>query len=447
MGERQLHSGRIETGIIAASELLVIDSTSAPDLRGERLGHFEIIPDGSVLLGDGTILWVGPTSALRTVVPTGQSFPCIDARGLTVTPGLIDAHSHLVFGGTREDEFDARIRGKGYLEIAQAGGGIKRTVQLTRAASESELFALGRERLQEILSLGITTLEVKSGYGLDQETEFKMLRVARELAEAQPVEIVTTFLGAHEIPPGIPKESYVNEIEQVMLPEVVRQDLAEFCDIFVEQGVYTPDDAVRILGKAREYGLKAKIHADQMSDSDGAALAVSLQAISADHLNYTNPEGQAALAASRCIGVLLPGSDFFLGLPHYPPARKMIEAGVAVALATDFNPGSCMTYNLPLIMTVACTQMRMSPTEVFGAVTLNAARALDRSETIGSLAPGKQADLVLFSCPNHKLISYHFGKNHVHTVIKKGKVVYGPSRLLAYNDMLQQLNHPTHGDE
>lgn len=431
----------IEMAIVNAAQVLAVDCSGLKNLRGDSLRGPLVIPDGAVAIGGGTILWTGSSRDLAALLPTDRPMRLIDARGCLVTPGLIDSHTHLIFGGTREDEFESRIAGISYQEIARAGGGIKRTVRQTRLAGFEQLFQAGLNRLDQMLALGVTTVEVKSGYGLDHSTELKMLRVARRLNEEHHVDLVMTFLGAHEFPPECTREDYVDAIVDEMIPTVAAESLAEFCDVFMEKGVFTAAETRRILTAANRAGLKLKLHADQMSDGGGAALAVELGAISADHLNYPNPAGIAALAGSDCVATLLPGSDFFLGLDVYPPARAMIDAGVAVSLATDFNPGSCMTFNLPLIMTIACTQLRMTPAEAFAAVTLNAAAAIDRSDRIGSLAPGKQADLVIFECPNYQMVSYHFGVNHARTVIKRGSIVVGTPGETTTAEFLRQ--YPT----
>lgn len=427
----------IEKVIVNAEQLFVVDSSGAQDLRRERFSNPEIIEKGALAIGDGKILWTGRTCELIPLIPADGDIEIINAAGCLVTPGLIDSHTHVVFGGTREDEFEQRIAGKSYLEIAQAGGGIKRTVRQTREASAEELFQNASIRLNEMLSLGITTVEIKSGYGLDRENEVKMLRVIQELDRRGPVDCVPTFLGAHEFPPDRSRETYIHELCEEMLPFVAHENLARYCDIFIEKGVYTLEEGKRILGVARDLGLKLKFHADQLSDGKVTELAVSMDAVSADHLNFLSDDAIEALASSTCIGVFLPGSDFFLGLPYYPPARKAIAGGAAVSLATDFNPGSCMTFNLHLIMTIACTQMKMTPAEVFSAVTLNAAAALESSHRIGSLQSGKAADIAIFGCPNYQMVCYHFGKNFVTAVLKDGQLVHGTTKTMTREELMK----------
>lgn len=420
----------MDQAIVRAAQLVLIEEDGVQDCRGASFSHPRIIEDGAVGWRGERIVWTGTTSGLLEVLPPDSPVTLHDAHGCVVTPGLIDAHTHLVFDGTREDEFEARIAGKSYMEISREGGGIKRTVRQTRQADLSRLIETGLQRLDAVLDLGVTTVEIKSGYGLNTETELKMLRAARSMNERHPVDVVTTFLGAHDIPPDTSREAYLSTVVDEMIPAVVDEGLAEFCDVFMEKGVFTAKETRNILEAAMRAGLRPKLHADQLSDSGGARLAAIMGAVSADHLNFTSTEGIESLAASACIGVLLPGSDFFLGLTHYPAARDMIGKGVAVALATDFNPGSCMTFNLPLIMTIACTQMRMTPAETLTAVTQNAAAAIGRSDSLGSLRRGKQADFVLFQCSNYPMICYHFGTNHVRNVFKRGKLVRGGPRYI-----------------
>lgn len=430
----------MDFAIVNISELMIVDTTGASVLRNKEFSHPTIIKNGAIAVGQGTILWSGKSSDFLEMLPLKGRFRLYDGKNKLVTPGLIDPHTHLIFGGTRENEFVARIEGKTYQEIAKTGGGIKRTVKQTREASEETLFQRGKKFLADLLSLGITTIEVKSGYGLELNTELKMLRVAKELDKIQPVDIVTTFLGAHEFPPEMNRDEYISYLISEMIPAIARENLADFCDIFLEKGVFTQQDALKIMTVAQDYGLQPKIHADQLSDSDGAKLATSLNAASADHLNHISDEGILALAKSNVVAVLLPGSDFFLGLKLYPPARKLIESGAIVSIATDFNPGSCMTYNLPLIMTISNTQMRLTPAETFSAVTLNAAAALNLSPNIGSLQIGKDADILVFSVPNHEMVTYHFGTNHIQTVFKNGKIVHGICSEITQNEFMQRMS-------
>lgn len=401
--------------------------------RGERvktgrdMGDLAIIEHGAVLLRDGRIDWVGPTAELPpsgtgvTPVPPAQ---VIDATGKTVLPGLVDSHTHLLFAGTREDEFLLRLQGISYQEIAARGGGINATVRRVRQASKEELMELARSRLDRMLRLGVTTVEVKSGYGLNVAEEIKCLEAIVALDREHPCDLVPTFMGAHDVPAeyGGNREGYIDLVTKEMIPEVASRSLAEFCDVFCEDGVFSVAESEKILRVARDHGLKLKLHADEFSSIGGAELAARLGATSADHLLRITDDGIDAMLKAGTVATLLPGTAFFLGLP-YAPARKLIDRDVPVALATDCNPGSCMTENLPLIGTMACTQMKMLPAEVVTAVTLNAAAAVARSDRIGSIEIGKQADLVIFDVPDYRQLFYHFGVNHVWKVVKKGRVV------------------------
>jgi imidazolonepropionase len=397
--------------------------------RGERLKSgaamrdLAIIHGGALVARGGKIEWVGPTADLPPVPPDAE---VIDASGKTVLPGLVDSHTHLIFAGTREDEFAQRVRGVSYQEIADRGGGINATVRRVRAATKDELKELARRRLDRMLALGVTTAEAKSGYGLTPADEVKCLEAISELGREHPCELVPTFLGAHEVPPEFrgDRGGYLRLVIERMLPEVADRGLAEFCDVFCEHGVFSVEESERVLRAAAKRGLRLKVHADEFSPLGGAELAARLGATSADHLLHVTEVGAAALRDAGTVATLLPGTAFFLGLP-YAPARRLIDSGAAVALATDCNPGSCMTENLPLIGTMACAQMKMDPAEVVTALTLNAAAALGRSDRVGSLEPGKQADVVILDLPNYEQFPYHFGTSHVGKVIKSGRVVVG----------------------
>ncbi len=385
-----------------------------------------IIRSGAVVVKGSEIFWVGKTEELDQKFILRGNGRAIDARGKTVMPGLIDAHTHLVFAGSRENEFEQRIKGLSYLEIAERGGGILSTVEATRKASFDELFSLGKKRLDRMLSKGVTTLEAKSGYGLSLQDEVKILRVIRALQESHPVEIVPTFLGAHTIPREFQgaRSRYIDLVTEEMIPRVAQERLAEFCDVFCEEKAFTVDESRKILDKGKEYGLKPKIHADQLSSGGGAELAAEVGAFSADHLEYVNRRGIEKMAEKGVTAVLLPGASFFLSMKRYPPAREMIEEGVAVCLATDLNPGSSMTESLPLIMTMGCTMFKMSPNEVIQGTTVQAAKSMGREKRLGSLEAGKQADLILLDIPNYRYLPYHFGVDHTELVVKKGRVVY-----------------------
>lgn len=381
-----------------------------------------IIPDGAAILKAGATQWVGPTHALP---PVPADADILDASGKTILPGLIDSHTHLLFAGWRENEFEKRLEGQSYQQIAARGGGINATVQQVRQASKDQLKQGARRRLDAMLRLGVTTVEVKSGYGLTLVDELKCLEAIAELNAEGPVELVATFLGAHTVPPEFRSDrgGYLRLLLDDMLPEVARQGLADFCDVFCESDVFSVLESERILKRALALGLGLKLHADELSTLGGAKLAARLGASSADHLLCIDEQGIEALAKSDTVATLLPGTAFFLGMP-YAPARRLIERGVAVALASDCNPGTCPTENLPLVGTMACTQMKMLPAETLTALTLNAAAALRRSDRLGSLEVGKQADMVILDVPDYRHLFYHFGVNHVWRVIKRGRVVY-----------------------
>ncbi len=406
-----------------AAQLLTLAAPKEAAGAEEKLG---ILDRGTLAVRSGRIVWAGPAGQCSRNVSLLAGGKELDASGKVVVPGFVDSHTHLLFAGTREREFELRLQGATYQEIAASGGGIKSTVENTRKASREELAAIGRKNLDSMLSLGTTTAEAKSGYGLSTKDEIKMLEVLRDLGREHPVEIVPTFLGAHEIPPEYSGKigDYVRLVIEEMIPAVAEKRLAIFCDVFCEKGVFSLEDSRLILEAAKRHGLATKVHADELTPLGGAELAAELGAVSADHLLFISEKGMEAMAEKGVVATLLPGTAFFLFMGRYAPARRMISKGVTVALASDFNPGSCMTESLPLITTIACTQMRVTPAEALIGVTLNAAKALKKESEIGSLEPGKQADLLILDIPDWRQISYHFGVNHVQTVIKKGKVVW-----------------------
>lgn len=409
--------------IIKNGQVLTLAHEEYP-VRGRDMQNLGVIEQGWVACARGQIVAVGTKEEIQPQVQISETAKMIDATGKVVSPGLIDPHTHLIFGGSREDEFYMRARGAEYMEIMEAGGGIASSVRATRQTSLEELVALGLKRLEWMLKMGVTTVECKSGYGLDLETELKQLEAVRILQEQQPVELVSTFMGAHAWPNEYKddQEGYLDFLLETVLPEVAERDLAEYVDVFCETGVFSVEQSRRILTKAKELGFGTRIHAEEMSTLGGAELAAELGTASADHLLMISDEGIRALAQSDVIPTLLPSTAFSLRKP-YAPARKMLDAGLPLALATDFNPGSCPTANLALTMSIACLYMAMTPEEVFHAVTINAAYALDRQDRIGSIEVGKQADVVIFDVENYKKIPYFFGVNLVETVIKRGKVV------------------------
>jgi len=365
--------------------------------------------DAAVAWSGDTIDWVGPASEQPSVVDEDTVY---DADGGVVIPGLIDCHTHLAFGGWRADEFAMRLQGRTYLEIAKAGGGIASTMRKTRAASEDELHDRCQTFLRSIGQLGVTTVEAKSGYGLTVEDEMKQLRVYRRLQSSQPLDIVPTFLGAHTVPPEYEddREGYLDLVRDEMIPRVARENLAEFCDAFVEESAFSVEEARRLFDTARAHGLRPKLHADQLTDTGGAALAASVNAASADHLECVSDDGINALAESETVAVSLPLATLYLD--EFPlPARTLLDAGVPVAVATDFNPGSAPSYHLPLAMMLSCTLQRMTPSEALAGATRCAAAALDRANTIGSLAPGMRADFAVIDAPSLNHWLYHFRPN------------------------------------
>lgn len=398
---------------------MVTVASAAGPRSGQEMAELGIIPDGAMALENGLIQWIGPASE----APSGEA---IDARGCVVTPGLIDAHAHPVFGGNRVSEYELRSAGATYQEIAAAGGGIQSTVKATRAASEEDLVAAAKARTDWFLSNGTTTLEAKSGYGLSLEDELKMLRAIRRLAEETPLDYVPTFLGAHSFPPecGDDRQSYVDALCDEMLPAVAREGLAEYADAFCEGRYFDLASTARVLGAARELGLGLRLHADQLTLCGGAELAASLRTKTADHLEQTDLAGIRAMKQAGVQPVLLPGSVYALGLNHYPNARAMIDEGLPVVLASDFNPGSSPTPSLPFVMSLACTHMRMTPAEALAACTINAAHSLDRGHDRGSLEAGKRADFVIWSCNDYREIPYWIGAPLVRSTYIQGREVF-----------------------
>jgi len=395
-----------------ANELITMDGPNRPRIKKEMC-ELSIIEDGSVAIKDGKIVETGKD--LRYIARN-----TIDASGKTVLPGFIDPHTHLVFAGSREFEIDMKLKGHSYIEILKKGGGIFYTVNETRRTTNEELLKQSKKRLDTMISHGTTTCEAKSGYGLDTETELRMLEIQKELNDIHPIDIVSTFLGAHAIPKEHSADDYVNIIINEMLPKV--KDLAMFCDVFCEKGVFSIEQSRQILKAGKKYGLIPKIHADEIFDTGGALLAAEIGAISADHLLMSSDKGINEMARKGVIGVMLPGTPFSLMQDKYAPARKMIESGVPIALATDLNP-NCWVENMQFIIQIGCFNMKMTPAESVTAATFNAACAIGLNDTVGSLEKGKIADVLILSCPNHKNIPYHFGVNLVETVIKNGKIV------------------------
>ena len=385
--------------------------------KGPDQGKIKLLKDAWVLMEDGVIVHVGTGPA-----PAADSV--IDAQGSLVTPGLVDAHTHLIFGGWRQNELGLKLRGKTYLEIQNGGGGIQSTTNATRQATEEELTQKAAQALDEMMSFGVTTCEAKSGYGLATEHELKALQVIENLSRRHPMDIVPTFMGAHLVPAEYKqdREAYIRLVCEEMIPKVKEQGIARYCDVFCEADTFTVEESRRILEAGRQYGLIPKIHADEIEAIGGSQLAEAVGAISAEHLIVCPPEGIASLARGGVIACLLPATSFYLGAV-FAPARDMVSAGVPVAMATDFNPGSCPCLNLQFVINLGCLKYKLTPEEVLTAVTLNAAAAIGLADKVGSVEPGKQGDLVIWKAPDLDYICYRMGSSLVKTVVKKGVVV------------------------
>jgi len=408
--------------IINARVATLAGFSDAPQ-RGNDFGRLTMVENGAVATAGDKIIAVGQLEDLDPVFDFSGT-KIVDAGGRLVTPGLVDPHTHVVHYGSREREYGMRIAGTPYIEILKAGGGILNSVRSSREASLADIVAQSQKSLRRMLSFGVTTVEAKSGYGLDLESEIRMLQAVQILNHVQEVDLVPTFLGAHAVPEEYKDDSdrFVKVVIEEMLPRV--KNLAKFCDVFCEDHVFSIDQSRSILKAAKELGMDLKIHADELAPTGGAQLAVELGAVSADHLLCTDAQGIKALSKANTIAVLLPGTSFNLMTGHYAPAREMLEAGVAIALSTDYNPGSCPTENLQLIMTLGCIKLGLTPAQALAAVTINAAHALKLGDKIGSLEIGKQADLVIFDTDTEDYIPYHFGINHTWMVVKSGRPVY-----------------------
>jgi imidazolonepropionase len=396
--------------------------------RGASLSKLGMIDDGAVLVREGLIVATDTRARIESRKDARRAEK-IDVGGRVILPGFVDSHTHLVHAASRAEEYELKIQGVSYEEIARQGGGILNSVKRLRAATSDALKRRALAALQEFAAYGTTTVEAKSGYGLDVASELKILQLHRELNRAQPLEIVSTFLGAHVVPAeyrGSPDgaERYVELLTEQLLPEVVNEGLAEFCDAFCDRGAFTRSQSKRILSEGQQHGLVPRLHAEQLSRTGAAQLAVELEAASCDHLEHINSSDIRRLAESRTVATLLPGCDFHLGWKEYAPARKLIEAGAIVALATDYNPGTCPTVSMPMILSLACTQLRMTPAEAIAAATINAAFALRRDKRIGSLEAGKQADLAVFAVEDYREIPYYFGMNRCWMTMKRGEIIH-----------------------
>jgi imidazolonepropionase len=412
--------------ITGASQLLTL--RGGGPRRGNSLSKLGIVEDGAILVQAGKIAAAGSRAQVETL-NVARRTDKFDVGGRVVLPGFVDSHTHLIHAASRAEEYELKIQGASYEEIARKGGGILNSVKKLRAATAGELKARARAALEEFASHGTTTLEAKSGYGLDVASELKILRLQRELSGEQPLEIVSTFLGAHVVPAefrGKPNgaERYIEILRTQMLPGVANAKLAEFCDVFCDHGAFTRSQSKKILSAGQQQGLNPRLHAEQLSRTGATQLGVELAAASCDHLEHVNAADIRLLAKSRTVATLLPGCDFHLGWKNYAPARALIDAGAIVALATDYNPGTSPTVSMPMVLSLACTQLRMSPAEAIAASTINAAYALRREKRIGSLEIGKQADLAVFEVEDYREIPYYFGMQRCWMTMKGGEIVY-----------------------
>jgi imidazolonepropionase len=410
-----------------AAELVTCSGFAAK--KGKEMTDLHIITDGAVVIKEGVIAEVGKTKDIVKRYETPDvdlsEFDMIDARGKAVLPGFVDSHTHLVFGGYRAEEFSWRLRGDSYMEIMQRGGGIVNTVKATRQASAEELIQAGLKRLDSMLSFGVTTVEGKSGYGLDRDNEIKQLEVMAQLDQIHPIDLVPTFLGAHAVPEEYKdqEDAFIDFMTDQVIPEVADRKLAKFCDIFCEKNVFSVEQSRRLLSKARNAGLKIKLHADEMVQLGGAELAAELGAVSADHLLQASDQGIKDMAKAGVVATLLPATAFSLN-EAYARGRQIIDSDCAVALATDFNPGSCFTESIPLVFVLATLYMNFSTEEAITALTLNAAAALDQADKIGSIDAGKKGDVIILEFPTYHFIPYHIGVSTVEKVVKKGNLIF-----------------------
>jgi len=412
--------------ITGASQLLTLRGRGPR--RGQSLSNPGIIKEGALLVRDGVIAAVG-TRAQVEALPEARSAENLDLGRRVALPGFVDSHTHLVHAASRTEEYERKIQGASYEEIARKGGGILNSVNQLRAATAEELKKRAHAALKQFAAYGTTTMEAKSGYGLDVASELRILKLHKELAAEQPLEIVSTFLGAHVVPEEFRKKAhgakrYIQLLEENLLPAIAEHQLAEFCDVFCDRGAFNVAESKRVLQAGRQYGLAPRMHAEQLSHTGATQLAILLRAASCDHLEHVNKNDMRALGKSETVATLLPGCDFHLGLKKYAPARQLIEAGAIVALATDYNPGTSPTLSMPMILSLASTQLRMTPAEAITAATINAACALRREERIGSLEVGKQADIAVFEVADYREIPYYFGVNHCWMTIKRGRVIH-----------------------
>ncbi|HYL84343.1 MAG TPA: imidazolonepropionase [Candidatus Angelobacter sp.] len=416
--------------ITGASQLLTLRGRGPR--RGNSLSNLGLIEDGAVLVREGAIAAVG-TRAEVEKLPEARAVEKLDLGGRVALPGFVDSHTHLIHAASRAEEYELKISGASYEEIARKGGGILNSVKKLRAATAADLKKRALAALQQFAAHGTTTIEAKSGYGLDVASELKILRLHKELTAEQPLEIVSTFLGAHVVPAEYRgkaggAERYIKLLEESLLPAISEHTLAEFCDVFCDRGAFGVAQAKRVLQAGRQWGLAPRLHAEQLSRSGATQLAVLLRAASCDHLEQVNASDIRALGKSETVATLLPGCDFHLGLKKYAPARALIDAGTIVALATDYNPGTSPTLSMPMILSLACAQLRMTPAEAITAATINGAHALRREKQAGSLEVGKQADIAVFEVADYREIPYYFGVNHCWMTLKRGRVIHAAKK-------------------
>jgi imidazolonepropionase len=413
--------------LIRGASQIVTVKDRAPR-RGIALADIDVLRGGTLLLRDGVISAIGPAAKIERLKES-KSAEVLDLDGRVVLPGFVDSHTHLIHAASRAEEYELKIQGVGYEEVARKGGGILNSVGKLRAATARELKSRARRFLERFAEHGTTTIEAKSGYGLDATSELRILSLYKELAREHPVEIVSTFLGAHVVPAEYRNKAngtrdYLQLLERELIPEVARNGLAEYCDVFCERSAFSVADSRQVLLAGKRHGLRPRVHAEQLSNTGATRLGIKLGAASCDHLEYLQPGDIRALAKSNTTATLLPGCDFHLGLKRYAPGRKLIDEGAIVALATDFNPGTSPTLSMSMVLSLACTQLRMTPAEAITAATLNAAYALGRHKRVGSIEAGKQADLAVFEVADYREIPYYFGVNTCWLTMKRGEVVY-----------------------
>lgn len=408
--------------VINANQLITVAGGNRPRV-GKEMSNLGIIEKGALAVKDGLIVAVDTTD---NILEHFKADEIIDAKNRVVMPGFVDPHTHPIFVHTRENEFEMRIEGKSYVDISLAGGGIRSTIETTKDAPQALLFNLAQQRIRKMISCGTTTIEAKSGYGLTTESELRQLKVINMLQESEKIDIVPTFMGAHEFPAEYKDnhQGYIDILTKEMIPAVAESGLAEYCDIFTEEHVYSIAQSREILNCAKKHGMKLKMHADEIKAIGGAELAAELGCVSADHLGAASEEGMKAMADKGVIATLLPATIFSLGMSSYANARKMIEFNTPVALASDYNPGSCNCDNMQFVITLACLQMKMTPAEAIVASTINAAHAIGMASKVGSLVVGKYADFLITDMPSYQYLPYHFGSNNVKEVYKKGELIY-----------------------